>query len=252
MNADALLEALDLPTGSRVDQRVPKKLLLENGAPTAADKRHINEGIEELMWLAALKPTTIGVPEYRDDLREYLEVSVLRLTLRANAKATRLVELVHRAVPYPVLLLAEQAERPGLSAAHKRWSQGEAGKTVLDGEVVAVEWQATFDDGHWRAFSELLALGRQPTATLYALYQGWIDTLLALHASSVTGEFTLARNSEHAAARCNALQECARLDAEIARVRAAATKEKQIARQVQFNMELQRLRAARLAAAKNI
>ena len=47
---------------ARVDQRVPKKLLLEHGAPTAADKRQINDGIEELLWVAALKPTTIGVP----------------------------------------------------------------------------------------------------------------------------------------------------------------------------------------------
>ena len=29
MNGDALIQALDLPAGSRVDQRVPKKLLLE-------------------------------------------------------------------------------------------------------------------------------------------------------------------------------------------------------------------------------
>src|ERR1019366_9481006 len=103
MNGDALLAALDLPAGSRLDQRVPKKLLLENGAPTAADKRHINEGIEELLWLCALKPTTMGVPEFRDDVREYLEIAVLRLTLRVGAKTRRLVELVHRAVPYPVL-----------------------------------------------------------------------------------------------------------------------------------------------------
>ncbi len=33
---------------ARVDQRVPKKLLVENGAPTAADKRSIKDGIEEL------------------------------------------------------------------------------------------------------------------------------------------------------------------------------------------------------------
>ena len=145
MSGDALLAALDLPTSSRVDQRVPKKLLLEHGAPTAADKRFINEGVEAVLWLAALKPTTIGVPEYRDDVREYLEIAVLRLTLRAAAKATRLVELVHRAVPYPLLLLTEQGERPGLSAAHKRWSQGEASKTVLEGDVVAASgaWSTT-------------------------------------------------------------------------------------------------------------
>ena len=168
MNDDALIEALDLPASSRVDQRVPKKLLLENGAPTAADKRVINDGIEELLWLAALKPTTIGVPAYRDEVREYLEIAVLRLTLRATAKAARLVELVHRAVPYPLLLLTEQVHhdaRPGLSAAHKRWSQGEAGKTVLEGDVVAAEWDAERDAERWPAFRDALALGKQPRTT---------------------------------------------------------------------------------------
>ena len=56
MSSDTLIDALDLPAGSRVDQRVPKKLLLENGAPTVADKRIIGDGIEELLWLAALLP----------------------------------------------------------------------------------------------------------------------------------------------------------------------------------------------------
>ena len=115
-----VLAALSLPPESRVDQRVPKKLLVENGAPTAADKRQINEGIEELMWLAALKPTTIGVPEYRDAVREYLEIAVLSLTLRPTAKGGRLMELVHRAIPYPVLLLSQQPQVITLSLAHKR------------------------------------------------------------------------------------------------------------------------------------
>ena len=252
MNGDAVLSALDLPASSRVDQRVPKKLLLENGAPTAADKRIINDGIEELLWLAALKPTTIGVPEYRDEVREYLEIAVLRLTLRTAAKATRLVELVHRAVPYPLLLLTVQGERPGLSAAHKRWSQGEAGKTVLEGGVVAAEWDAERDGERWPAFRDALALSEQPRTTLHSLYQGWIDTLLALHAARLTGAFAVAGNAEHAAARRDALQEGARLDAEIARLRAAAAKEKQMSRRVELNLELKRVEAAQAAARANL
>lgn len=244
MDVVGLIAALDLPVGARVDQRVPKKLLLENGAPTAADKRYINDGIEELHWVAALKPTTIGVPEYRDETREYLEIAVLRLMLRPGAKAGRLVELVHRAVPYPVLLLAEHGGHTELSVAHKRWSQGEAGKTVLDGEVVAVEW----DDAHGPAFCNALALGRQPRTTLYALYQGCVDTLLALQAAQVTGTFATPATTEHAAARREALQDCARLDVEIARLRAVAEKEKQLPRQVELNLELKRVQAAQAAA----
>ena len=126
MNTDRIIAALALPPEARVDRRVPKKLLVENGAPTAADKSQINEGIEELHWLAALKPTTIGVPEYRDAVREYLEIAVLLLTLQSDAKAGRLVELIHRAIPYQLLLVAEQSDHMTLSVANKRWSQGDS------------------------------------------------------------------------------------------------------------------------------
>ena len=47
MTVDQFIESLALPPETRVDQRVPKKLLVENGAPTAADKRQINEGIRD-------------------------------------------------------------------------------------------------------------------------------------------------------------------------------------------------------------
>lgn len=252
MNTESILSALDLPAISRVDQRVPKKLLLENGAPTAADKRVINDGVEELLWMAALKPTTIGVPEYRDDTREYLEIAVLRMTLRNAAKAPRLIELVHRAVPYPLLLLTEMGDQPGISTAHKRWSQGEAGKTVLEGDIVAINWNLERDKEYWPAFSHALALGRQPHGTLHALYQGWVDTLLALQAARATGGFAVSGNAEQAAARREALQACARLDVEIARLRAAAARETQIAHRVELNLELKRVEAVQIAARANL
>ncbi len=249
MNTADLIAALDLPGSARVDQRVPKKLLVENGAPTAADKRQINDGVEGLLWVAALKPTTIGVVEYRDAVREYLEIAVLSLTLRPGAKAGRLIELVHRAVPYPVFLVTEQVSHLHVSLAHKRWSQGETGKTVLDGEVIVAEWDGGLDADVLRAFRDALALVHQPRTTLYALYQGWIDTLLALHAAQMTGTFSVAASVEHAAERREALQECTRLEAQITALRAAAAKETQIARQVDLNLELKRAEA-QLAAAR--
>ena len=237
-----LIVALDLPLSSRVDQRVAKKLLVENGAPTAADKRQINEGIDELLWLAALKPTTVGVPEFRDDSREYLEIAVLQLTLREGAKSGRLTELVHRAIPYPVFLLSEGKQNV-LSAAHKRWSQGEAGKTVLDGEIVSAQCDAERDEELWLGFRDALKLDRQPRINLHALYQGWIDTLVAWNAARITGAFKIAADVEHASAREQALIDCTRLDTEIARLRAAAKKEKQVARRVELNLEVKRAEA---------
>jgi len=245
---EGVIAALELPPGARVDRRVPKTLLVEHGAPTAADKRRINEGIEEVQWVATLKPTTIGVPALRDDVREYLEIAVLSVALRAEAKVERLAELIHRAVPYPVFLLLPEGNRLTLSLAHKRWSQGEAGATVLDGEPVAGALTDSDPGGLQSSFYEALSLARQPGADLYRLYQGWIDTLLALLAARVTGLFAVATSPDQAATRREALRECARLDAEISRLRSVAAKEKQMPRQVALNLELKRAEAARTAA----
>jgi hypothetical protein len=122
----------------------------------------------------------------------------------------------------------------------------------LEGEIVAVEWNAEHDGGNWLAFRDALALGKQPRTTLQALYQGWIDTLLALQAARVTGAFAVAANAKHAAARRDGLHELARLDAEIARLRAAAAKEKQMARRVELNLELKRMEAAQAVARSNL
>jgi len=247
VTGDEAIAALDLPATSSVDRRVPKTLFLEHGAPTAADKRHINEGIEQILWVAALKPTTIGVAAHRDDAREYLEIAVLRVTLRADAKPDRLIELLHRAVPYPVLAVTELGARVNLSLAHKRWSQGEAGKTVLEGDPVAVDYPEEREP-HGPALLAALALGRQPRTSLLALYQGWVDVLLALEAARRTGRFEIPDVAERRAARREALRDCARLEAEMASLRAAASREKQMPRQVELNLELKRAEAARAAA----
>jgi hypothetical protein len=238
MKVRDIIDALDLPSETGINRRVPKKLLVENGAPTAADKRQINEGIEELLWLAALKPTTIGVPEYRDDIREYLEIAVLSVVLRSPAKTRRLVELIHRAIPYPLLLVAAQSDNLTLSLAHKRWSQGDAGKMVLDDAVTLcdlVEHAAT------EAFLNSLSLVVQPRSHLLDLYQGWINCLEAFQSAQITGRLAPSSSSETAAARREALAEYDHLVRQIANLRAQAEREPQINRRVDLNLEIKRL-----------
>ena len=265
LSAQTLIDALRLPEGCRVDQRVPKKLLLENGAPTAADKRLITEAIEEIQWVAVLKPNTIGVPDYRDTLREYLEIAVLAVTVRGVVKPashSRLAELVHRAVPYPVLLLLATPQTAGqsltLSLAHKRWAQNEAAKVVLDGSLVSVTMPASLSEVNTAnsfhpdpagaaqaesAFIQSLSVTRQPQTTLLALYQGWVDCVQALLAARLTGSYKTPTTAEQAAARRQALADCERLEAEVSRLRAQAAKEKQMARKVELNLALKRVKA---------
>lgn len=242
-----IIDALRLPESSRVDQRVPKKLLAENGAPTSTDKRLVHDGVDEIQWLAALKPGTTGIAEYRDDEREYLEIALLYVRLRpeagSQAKVARLEELVHRAVPYPVFLLSGFEDGLYLSLASKRWSQNEAGKVVLDDGVIAAQFPDGLDTSIQRLFLEALPLDRQPNVSLLTVYQSWMDALQALNAARITGIFTKAGTPEQAAKQRQALEEIQQLNAEMARLRSAASKEKQLARQVEMNLELKRLQS---------
>lgn len=263
LTADDVVKALALPERARVDQRVPKKMLAEHGAPTAADRRLLTDGIEELQWIAALKPGTVAIPEHRADGREYLEVAVLAVQVRAtHGKASqqlRLSELVHRAVPYPVVLIQSLAARnatptddfvPPAAAAlavsliHKRAALNEAGKVVVDGELVRSELVDATGTAAPQASAllEALALDRQPHQDLMALYQGWMDCLTAAEAARITGNFRMAHDSTGSALRREALSACQRLEQEAARLRNLAAKERQIARQAELNLALERLR----------
>jgi hypothetical protein len=219
-------------------------MLIENLALSASDKRLLTDGIEELVWEYVLKPSTIAVPEYRDASREYLEIAVLSLALRPQAKETRIIELVHRAIPYPVLMADALGDRLRLSLAHKRWSLGDKEATVLDGDVVEVSLDAGIEDPVTGSFLEAMAVVLQPRTSMRALYQGWMDTVFAFKAARITGTFVAASSREYSDARMEALNECQRLEAELTRLRKAAGKENQLARQVELNLEIKRLKAA--------
>lgn len=249
MSLGSIIDALALPPDARLERRVPKKLLLEHGAPTAADRRLIQDGIEELYWVAALKPTNIGVPAFRDDSREYLEIAVLTATLRSAARQIRLTELIHRAIPYPVVLATLCDGTVALSFAHKRWSQGESGKVVIEDVRRAPPLRPDALSPAEASFLASLALSGLPRRDLFALYQGWLTRVAALEAAQITGLFVPRDPDDRGSALVEALESYARLERDINTLRAQATRERQLRRRVDLNLEIQRLEAERAKVA---
>lgn len=262
LTSEQLISALRLPAEASVGQRIPKKMLAENltsrGTATSADRKLLQEQIEEVTWVAALKPSNAGIPAYQDEVRSYLELAVLNVRLRQGSQldvkaakvspsVVRLAELVHRAIPYPVLLVLDDGARLYLSLVHIRWAQKEADKTVLDGEMIQAvlsrDRQAPLaaSADTLSGFFAALDLSQQQRSDLFSLYQGWMDVVLALQTASVTGRFAVSESREQAEARHQALLELKRLQAEIGRLRGIATKEHQLARRVEINLEIKRI-----------
>ena len=251
MSVQALIEAFRLPPRALVAHRIPKKMLVEQGAPTAADKRLINDTVDELWWHAALKPGTIGVPASSGPDGEVIELALVSVQLKQESRdsqAQRLRQLIHRAIPYPVLLVASVSASETavvvLSLARKRASLGEAGKWVL---AETAETHA-FDVVHATAvevqFMSSLALDHMPRSALLdlsALYQGYADRVTALAVAQVTGQFSATAVGATASAQRQALADRQQVLQQLSAVRSAAAKARQMNQRVALNLQIQRL-----------
>jgi len=249
MSPERLLDVLAFPENCLVDQRVPKTVLTAQAATGAADKRLIKQEIEALFWIAALKPDTIGVAAYKDDLREYLEIAVIHVVFRQAVRTGRLIELIHRAIPYPVLLIVESSSETSLSMAHKRWAQNERDRTVLEEDFPQT---VPVTDKALGVFFDRLALSTLPQTHMLALYSGWLDVLTALEAFYVTGRFKVAEALDEIPGRRAALHQIKEIELKISRIRKRAAKENQMSRLVELNMELKQLQKTRQALLEKI
>jgi len=227
-------------------------LLVEQGAPTPADKRAIQEGIDELQWLAVCKPTTIGVPAFVDDTREYLEIAVVACAFRPFAKASRLIELIHRAIPYPVVLITSYADDISLSVTHKRRAQNVESKIVIERVVSVDALRAKPKNPDECAFLGSLSLAQQPRLDLCTLYEGWLTRIEALNAARLNGAFSATDDEALIVRRRNALESHSKLTREIIGLRTKASRERQLNRRVDLNLEIQRREAELASQKKNL
>jgi hypothetical protein len=167
-------------------------------------------------------------------------------------KQTHLIEVIHRAIPYPVVLWAEQRGAVSLSLAHKRWSQGETGKVVIEDVHRTAPFRPDAPTVEEAPFLASLAVSSLPNRDLFALYQGWLDRVAALEAAQITGTFAPPDSPDRVSALRERLDTHARLQREITVLRAQAEKEKQLNRRVELNLEIKRLEAKLGATEKTL
>lgn len=125
-------DELDFPRECKVDRVIPKKDFYEVGFNTS-DKNLFTNNVKQIKWLYYLKEDNIQIPPYIDEEKDYMELEVLTLTLKKDNKIERICELIHRYIPYPILLIISYHEKTMLSVAHKRNSKiDEEAVTITD------------------------------------------------------------------------------------------------------------------------
>ena len=150
------------------------------------------------------------------------------------------------------MLVAAHGDTVSLSLAHKRWSQGETGKVVIEDVHRTAPFLAGAPKADEALFLASLGLSSLPARDLFALYQGWLDRMAALEAAGITGVFAPPDTADRASALRDSLDTHARLRRDLAVLRAQAEKEKQLNRRVELNLEIKCLEAKLAATARTL
>ena len=238
---EALYDKLALPDACHLGKRVFKKLFHEHAVLGVTDKKAFAEDIDTITWQYTLKPSTIPIQPFDDDQREYHEIAVIQVDLKTQRRTSRIAEVIHRAIPYPLLVVFVLGEACAISLAHKRFSQAEKGAIVAE-EFVLTDWLNLSDPTPTqRAFLDSLSLRGLPNTHFFALYSALVDRAIALDCARLTGEFRLEAAAEKREARRGLLKACHELEVRIADCKTAIKNETQFASQVELNMKTKQL-----------
>jgi hypothetical protein len=238
---DILYEKMGLPDSCHLGKRIYKKLFHENAKLGATDKKAFREDIETITWEYTLKPSTIPIRSYSDEEREYLEIAIIQVNLKTQHRTGRIAEIIHRAIPYPLVVVFAYESSFLLSLATKRFSQAERGAVVAD-EFFTTDWiEPALMTTVQVSFLDSLVVSSLPHTDFRAFYYALVDRVIALDCATHTGSFILETAVDRSETRRRALAACRDLESRIAEERAALKKETQFNRKVERNVRIKQM-----------
>ncbi|QIH72656.1 DUF4391 domain-containing protein [Brevundimonas mediterranea] len=234
---ERVFDALALPSATAVDRRVAKTVFNEQADLSAADKRLLDGGLDRLDWRATLRPASVGLAGYADEVRTYPQIVVMSARLRTEAAADRLTTVIHRAIAHPLLLLCEAGGSVVVSIGLKRHHEREEGRVVVERIAASTAITVPFTPVT-ETFLNSLNLAGIGGYDLWALHVGWAERIEAFAVAQVTGAFRLSTDEADAQTRRDRLAAYEAQIKTVAALRKRAQTEKQLNRRIDLAREV--------------
>ena len=222
---------LNIPDSCYIGSTIYKKLFYQNANMSSSDKSLFTDVINKIVWLYCLKPETINIPAYKDEVREYPEFEVIEVLLHKDYRLDRIAEIIMRTIPYPMLLIFKLEDKRRLYVAHQRISQSDSTKNTIE-ELIATDWL--------ESDSELLAkldIKQMRFTNIYTLYSDIVDVISIYNLSVImpTDDTITGAEARELSAKIEDIEQ------KIASLRSKLKRESQFNRKMELNIEIKRL-----------
>lgn len=202
---EAFLHSLNVPSSCVLNKPLYKKMFQEHANLDAKDKKALKDDVDKVRWLYTLKPSTINIAPYSDEIRDYGELAFLQVELSNTKNAERIGQLINRAIPYPVviffcLLEAKEKKETGESEANdqlaicladKRINRADKEKWVIEALQCSPWVPLASKSQADEEFMNSLGFTGLPHSNLWHFYQALMVRVQALQCAEISGRFHL-------------------------------------------------------------
>lgn len=240
---EAFLNTLGVPDSCLLNKPLYKKMFLEHTELDAKDKKALKDNVEKIRWLYTLKPSTINIAPYSDELRDYSELAVLHVEINETKHAERIAHFINRAIPYPLIIFftanQEGKEYLALCLADKRLNKADKEKWVIEEQLLA-PWLVLDESTEVnQAFLNSLQLATLPFSNFWQVYQALSHRVISLKCAEITGRYHLAQDADKSQQQRENLQQYQQIQLEIKKLR-GQIKQAAFNQQVELNTQIKK------------
>lgn len=226
-----------IPEKCLLNKPLFKKLFQEHADLDITDKKALKDDIDKIRWVYTLKPSTLNIEPYRDDVREYDEIAIIQIDVNSAARAQRIAAFVNKAIPYPVLIVFRFADTIAISVADKRINQADKSKWVIEDGWITAWFNPDAPNEAQQKFMQDLTIKSLSFVNFYAFYTDIKNRVIALNSATRSGTYQIV-SAEKTNDRRESLTKITELEREITELRSALKKETQFNKKLELNVSV--------------
>lgn len=196
-------DLIKVPSSASVNNIIPKEAIYEATEMNKSDKDYFVRYIKQIRWIYKFDNDTIRIKPYEKEEKSYLEAELIGVNLkndfqeynhntgnyhRFDARLDRIVDILLRFIPYPILLCAEFKDEIKFYVSHISESKADNDKITLD-DLISTEWIDTNNlDDYDKELINKLQIDALDKTNVYTFYDNIVTAIIQYNGSRQVGQ----------------------------------------------------------------
>ena len=196
-------DLINVPNAAIVNNIIPKQDIFEATGMNKSDKDYFVRYVKQIRWLYKFDDASVRINPFVNDEKSYLEAELISIKLkkefqeynhntgnfhRFDARLDRIVDILLRFIPYPILLCAEFNDEIKFYVSHISESKSDYDKITLD-ELIYTDWiDVTNLDGFDEELIDKLQIDNLDKTNVFTFYDDIVTAIIQYNGSKEVGQ----------------------------------------------------------------